>query len=537
MEGGSVYPQREARRTVSEAGVDRATIPEPLGRPLVRMQGIVKRFGHVVANDEVDFDLYAGEVVALLGENGAGKTTLMNVLYGFQQPDAGEIEVRGERVRFRSPKDAIARGIGMVHQHLTLVPPHTVLENIIVGLPSGKGWLLDRRRSRQRILQFADRYGLRVDPDVSVWQLSVGERQRIEVLKALYRGAEILILDEPTSVLTPQESHELASALRALAQTGHAIVYISHKLKEVFEVSDRVVVLRRGKVVAERRTAEVNQAELARLMVGREVLERLERPKTRLGKPILEVQDLRALNDKGFPALRGVSFSIREGEVLGLAGVSGNGQRELADVISGIRAATGGSIRIDGVEIINKSPGEIVARGVGRIPEDRMSKGLLLDLPLVDNAVLASYRERPFSKGGILNGAAIHSYSERIVKEFDVRTPSVGVPAVTLSGGNLQKLLLARELSLNVKVLIASQPTRGLDVGAMEYIHNKLLEQKARGLAIFLISEDLDEILLMSDRIAVLYNGEIMDIVDPQNAEIGRIGLLMAGVRDAPEGR
>ncbi|MFQ5692005.1 MAG: ABC transporter ATP-binding protein, partial [Nitrospinota bacterium] len=483
------------------------------------------------------FDLYAGEVVALLGENGAGKTTLMNIVYGFHHPDAGTIEVRGERVRFRSPKDAIARGIGMVHQHLTLVPPHTVLENIILGLPTGRGPLLDRRRSRERIREFADRYGLHIDPDVPVWQLSVGERQRIEILKALYRGAEILILDEPTAVLTPQESRELAATLRRLAEAGHAIVYISHKLKEVFEVSGRVVVLRRGKVVARRRTDEVDQAELARLMVGREVLERLERPDARPGSPVLEVRDLRALNDKGLPALRGVSFDVREGEILGVAGVSGNGQGELADVISGLRPATAGTVRLDGVEITNRTPREIVQSGVGRVPEDRMTKGLLLDLPLTDNTVLASYRERPVSRAGIMSGAAIHAYAERLIEEFDVRTPSVTAPAATLSGGNLQKLLLARELSLDVKLLIASQPTRGLDVGAMEYIHNKLLEQKARGLAILLISEDLDEILLVSDRIAVMYNGEIMNVVDARSAEIGQLGLWMAGVRPSAESR
>jgi len=535
MKGGSVCPESGSARTGEETQAEPTAIDESPTPPLVRMRGIVKRFGLVVANDHIDLDLHAGEVVALLGENGSGKTTLMNVLYGFHQPDAGTIEVRGEPVRFRSPKDAISRGIGMVHQHLTLVPLHTVLENIIVGLPSGRGGWLDRRKSRERIREFAERYSLQIDPDAPVWQLSVGERQRIEILKALYRGAEILILDEPTSVLTPQEGRELAATLRTLARTGYAIVYISHKLKEVFEVSDRVVVLRRGRAVARRPTAEVDKAELARLMVGREVLERLERPETRLGKPILEVRDLHALSDKGLPALRGVSFDIREGEILGVAGVAGNGQRELAEVISGVHPATRGSIRLDGREMTNQSPRQIVAGGVGRIPEDRMLKGLLLDLSLTDNTVLSSYAEPPFSRGGILRASAIRSHSERLVREFDVRTPSVTVPAATLSGGNLQKLLLARELSLDIKFLVASQPTRGLDVGAMEFIHNKLLEQKARGLAILLVSEDLDEILLMSDRIAVMYNGEIVDVVDSRDADIGRLGLLMAGVRDVSE--
>lgn len=497
--------------------------------PVVRMAGIQKRFLEVVANDGVDLDLREGEVCALLGENGAGKTTLMNILFGILPADAGEIAVRGRPASLRSPRDAIALGIGMVHQHFALVPPHTVLENVIVGMPSGRAGLLPLAKARRRLAALAQAHGLAVNPDARIWQLSMGEQQRVEIIKALYRGADILILDEPTAVLTPQETAELFKTLRSLAREGRSIIFISHKLREVLEVSDRVVVLRNGRVVAARETAGTDGQELARLMVGREV-ERPERRPHTPGDVALEVRDLRVRGDRGLVAVVGVSFAVREGEILGLAGVSGNGQRELAEVIFGLRHAMGGRVLINGKDFTGRPSHEVVREGVGRIPEDRVGFGLLPELSLADNLILECYRSPSFARGLWLDHGAVAEYADRLIAEFQVRAPGRAAVARTLSGGNLQKLLLARALALGPRILIAQQPTRGLDVAATGEIHRRLLAERERGTAMLLISEDLEEILGLADRIAVMYEGRLMGIVAAEEARVERIGLMMAGV-------
>jgi len=499
------------------------------GALVVEMRGITKRFPGVVANDHIDFEVRAGEVHALLGENGAGKTTLMNVLYGLYQPDEGEIFIRGRKVTLRSPRDAIALGIGMVHQHFMLIPPLTVTENVVLGLRSSREPFLDTRRAGQRIAELSKRYGLQVDPQAQIWQLSVGEQQRVEIIKALYRGAEILILDEPTSVLTPPEVRELFAVLQRMAERGHAIIFITHKLHEVMSVSHRVTVLRDGRVVSTVETGQTDEKELARMMVGREVLFRLTKKPVQKGDVVLQVEDLEALSDRGLPALKGLSFSVRQGEVLGIAGVAGNGQRELAEVITGLRRATRGRVIIGGKEMTNRSPGEIIAQGVSYIPEERMEVGLIMDFSVAENTILETRRRPPFSDGWFLNPQAIERHAEELISDYDVRTPSKDVPVKQLSGGNLQKLILARELSRQPRLLIAAQPTRGLDVGATEYIRRRLMEQRERGTAILLISEELDEVLSLSDRIAVMYEGEIVGIVDAAEAEVEEIGLMMAG--------
>lgn len=500
---------------------------------VIKMVGITKKFPGVIANDKINFEVRKGEIHALLGENGAGKTTLMNVLYGMYRPDAGEIYIRGKKVTIRSPDDAISHKIGMIHQHFTLVPPFTVTQNIILGLKFPRG-VLKVGQAEKRVAELSKKYGLKVDSRVQIWQLSVGEQQRVEILKALYRGAEILILDEPTSVLTPTEILDLFKTLRSLAKGGATIVFISHKLDEVMKISDGVTVLRDGKVVATRKTSATDKRELARLMVKREVIFRLKKPKTRLGKPVLEIKKVSALSDRKLPALKEISLSVREGEILGVAGVAGNGQRELAEVIAGVRKATGGKVIIKGKDMTNRSPSEIVEAGVGRIPEDRMDMGLITDLSVKENLVTETLRDFSdrvlfFPKGVFLNHPAIDRYADELISVFKVITPSKEAPTKTLSGGNLQRLILARVLARNPKVLIASEPTRGLDVGATEYIRLNLLEQKKRGAAILLISEDLEEILTLSDRIAVMYGGNVMGVVPARKAKIEEIGMMMAG--------
>ena len=501
---------------------------------VIKMVGITKKFPGEIANDDINFEVRKGEIHALLGENGAGKTTLMNVLYGLYGPDAGEIYIRGKKVTIRSPNDAIGQKIGMIHQHFTLVPPFTVTQNIILGLKFPKG-VLKVGRAEKRVAELAKKYGLKVDPRAQIWQLSVGEQQRVEILKALYRGAEILILDEPTSVLTPTEIWDLFKTLRSLAKGGATVVFISHKLDEVMKISDMVTVLRDGKVVATRNTSTTNKKELARLMVEREVIFRLKRPKAKLGKPVLEIKKVSALSDRKLPALKEISLSVREGEILGVAGVAGNGQRELAEVIAGVRKSTGGKVIIKGKDMTNRSSSEIVEAGVGRIPEDRIDMGLITDLSVKENLVmetLQDFSDRAvlfFPKGVFLNHPAIDKYADKLISEFKVITPSKETLSKTLSGGNLQKLILARVLARNPKILIASEPTRGLDVGATEYIRRKLLEQKKEGAAILLISGDLEEILTLSDRIAVMYEGKVMGIVQARKAKIEEIGMMMAG--------
>jgi ABC-type uncharacterized transport system ATPase subunit len=493
---------------------------------VVEMTGIVKTFPGVVANDHVNFQLHRGEIHALLGENGAGKTTLMNVLYGMYRPDEGEIRVNGQRVLFDSPQDAIAMRIGMIHQHFILVQAMNVIENVILGLKSNKV-VVDETSAEKRITELASTYGLKVEPHSFIWQLSVGEQQRVEILKAVYREARILILDEPTAVLTPNESKDLFRILRRMKDEGKSIVYISHKLEEVMEISDTITVLRNGKTVANVLKKDTSKVDLAKMMVGREVIFTLSKPPVKIGQPVLQVSKVSALNDRKMPALRNVSFDVKGGEILGIAGVSGNGQRELADVLTGRRKVTEGKISVCGTDVTNATPRKIVDLNVGFIPEDRVGVGLVMTLPILNNAIIKKYRD--FSKGPLLDYSAASEYAKRIIKEFDVKTPNIAYPTRTLSGGNLQKLILARELARDPTLLIANQPTRGLDVGATEEIRARLLDERSRGRGVLLISEDLDEIFSVSDRIAVIFQGEIMGIVHAENAKLEDIGLMMAG--------
>ena len=495
-------------------------------------EGIVKRFPGVLANDHIDFDVHSGEIHALLGENGAGKSTLMKILYGMYSPDAGTIRVNGEVLRFRSPVDAIERGIGMVHQHFMLVPPFTVAENVALGLRSSRRFVLDLSIVSRRIEELAEVYGLQVDPWAKVWQLSVGEQQRVEILKILYRGASLLILDEPTAVLTPQEVNELFLTLHRMVEEGHSIVFISHKLHEVLSLSDRVTVLRNGHVVKTVSTAESTKEGLARLMVGREVIMQVEHPEVTYGDVRLAVHGLSASGDSGLPALRGVDLEVRGSEILGLAGVSGNGQRELAEVVAGMRRSTSGHVFFDGTDVTGAPPGKLLDHGLSYIPEERMVDGTVRDFTVEENLILKDHHRPPYARGVFMNFRKIAAESDRLIKAFDIRTPSRHTPLKSLSGGNIQKLILARELSRNPRVLVAAQPTRGLDVSATEYVHRRLIEQRTAGTATLLISEDLDEILNLADRIAVMYEGRIMGIVERENVDVGQIGLMMAGVSE-----
>jgi ABC-type uncharacterized transport system ATPase subunit len=500
----------------------------------VEMRGITKRFPGVLANDHVDLDVYHGEVLALLGENGAGKSTLMNVLAGLYRPDEGHVTVQGQPAHFRSPRDAIEQGIGMVHQHFMLVESLTVAENVILGLRSASP-ILHLDQVRDEIEALSKRYGLQVDPDAYIWQLSVGEQQRVEILKLLYRGADVLILDEPTAVLTPQESAELAAILRQMTDEGKAIIFITHKLDEVMAFADRVTVLRGGKVVATLRIADTTKKELARLMVGREVLFRLSKRARQPGEAGLTVENLEAFNDKGLPALRGVSFDICAGEILGIAGVAGNGQRELAEAIAGLRRASGGHVRVHGQDTTNRSPRQVIDAGVSHIPGDRVGVGLVPNLPVSDNLAMKAYRRPPLAQGPVLNRNALRHFAERLIETFRIATPTTETLTRLLSGGNQQKVVLAREITAGRGVLVAVYPTRGLDVGATESVRRTLLEQRDEGAAILLISEDLDELSELSDRIAVLFEGQIMGTVVSGEASAEEIGLMMAGQRLAPE--
>jgi len=505
--------------------------PTPI-TPAVRMTGIVKRFPGVLANDRVDFEALPGEVHTLLGENGAGKSTLMNILSGLYAPDEGDIFLFGEKIHLRSPRDAISRGIGMVHQHFMLVEMHTVAENVILGLDKPR-FFLNRREIERNVAELSKRYGLRVEPGARIWQLSVGEQQRVEITKMLYRGAKILILDEPTAVLTPHEVEELFATLRQMTAEGKTIIFISHKLDEVMAISDRITILRDGKAMATVRRDETSPPELARMMVGREILFRVEKEAQGLGEAVLEVDRLRANNDRGLPALKGVSFNIRAGEVLGVAGVAGNGQRELAEVITGLRKTTGGSVAIRECDVTNCSPARVIGEKVGHVPEDRLGMGLVPNLPVSDNVIMKNYKERPISAGPFLRGSAIADFTRSLIEKFKIATPTVQTPVRLLSGGNLQKTLLAREISIGPRLMVAMHPTRGLDVGATEGVRQALLKQRKEGMALLLISEDLDEILELSDRIAVIYEGEIQGILPAKGADIGAIGLMMAGVKPA----
>ena len=506
----------------------------PTGQPRIEhmeMRGIVKRFPGVLAADHIDFDVRAGEVHALLGENGAGKSTLMKILYGLYQPNEGEILLNGEPVAIKSPSDAIAHGIGMIHQHFMLVPTLTVAENVALGMPSTREPLLDLDVVSKRIEQLADLYGLYVDPSVPVWQLAVGERQRVEILKALYRGAALLILDEPTAVLTPQEVDDLFKTLHQMVSDGHGLIFISHKLHEVLAISNRITVLRDGHNVGSVPVEGATKQSLACLMVGREVILQYDLAKVETGAPRLVVEGLRAQSDRGTEALRGVTLDVRGGEILGLAGVSGNGQRELAEVIFGLRSATGGTVEVEGRNVTGKSPETLNHLGLSYIPEERMVDGVIKDFTVAENLMLQDHVQRPYSLSIFTNPRAISRRCAELIRNFNIRTPSQDTPIKSLSGGNIQKLVLARELARQPRVLIAAQPTRGVDIGATEYIHQRLLEQRSKGTAILLISEDLDEILALADRIAVIYEGQIVGVVNRAEARVGNLGLMMAGAQ------
>ncbi len=495
----------------------------------IELRDIVKRFPGVLANNRVCFDVNAGEVHALLGENGAGKSTLMRQLYGLYQPDEGQIILDGKPHVFRSPADAIRAGIGMIHQHFMLVPTLTVAENVALGLRSTREPLTDLDRVSARIRELAQVYGLKVDPSAYVWQLAVGEQQRVEILKALYRGASVIILDEPTAVLTPQEVNDLFATLRHMVQEGHGLVFISHKLHEVKAISDRVTVLRDGEVIGTRRTSEVTRDELVKMMVGREVKPLAPQP-MQAGPVRLHIRALRAMGDRGTEVLRGVELEVHAGEILGLAGVSGNGQRELAECLAGLRQATSGSIVMDGREMTRASLRQRMEAGQAYIPEERMRDGAIRDFTVQENLFLHDHAAPEYSRGIFMDLAKMSARANELVHRFTVKTPSLDTPLKNLSGGNIQKLILARELSRQPQVLIASQPTRGVDIGATEYIHQRLLEQRDAGTAILLISEDLDEVLTLSDRIAVMYEGRIVGVVRRNQATVEQIGLMMAGV-------
>ena len=503
--------------------------------PILRMAGITKRFPGVLANDRISLEVYEGEVLALLGENGAGKSTLMNVLCGLYRPDEGAIYVNGRPAEIHSPRDAYELGIGMVHQNFMLVETMTVAENVVLGL-QGLSFRPDLAEVARRLQDISAHYGLEVDPDAYIWQLSVGEQQRVEILKLLYRGAEILILDEPTAVLTPQEVKDLVRILRRLISEGKAAIFITHKMNEVMMFSDRVTVLRQGQVTATLSTSETTPQELARLMVGREVLFRLEKEPCQPGAPVLEVEDLEALNDKNLPALRGVSLTVRAGEIVGIAGVAGNGQRELAEVITGLRAATDGDVRVSQTCVIDCTPREMITAGVGHIPEDRVGVGLVGSMSVSDNLALKGYRGPELSRGPVLVPSAIQSFARRLIDAFDIATPGPETQVKFLSGGNLQKTILARELTACGGLLVAVHPTRGLDVGATEAVRKLLLAQRDQGTAVLLISEDLDELLAVSDRVAVMFEGRVVDVVPAADADVAALGLMMAGGQPQAEG-
>ena len=500
--------------------------------PVLELRGITKAFPGVLANDHIDLTLEEGEILALLGENGAGKTTLMNILYGLYQPDAGEIFVRGKKAEIHQPNDAIAQGIGMVHQHFMLVPVFTVTENVMLGVESTQyGVFLDRRKAAKRVREISDQYKLDVDPDAYIKDLPVGVQQRVEIIKVLYREADILILDEPTAVLTPQEVEDLFKIVQSLCQQGKSIIFITHKLKEVMAVADRITVLRQGRTVGTTTPSQASLEKLAQMMVGRDVELVCKKEETKPGDVVLEVDNLHVLDRRGNPAVRGVSFDVRAGEILGVAGVQGNGQTELVRALTGLLRPEEGRIRITGVDVAKASPRKILEQGVAHVPEDRQKDGLVLRHPVHDNLILNTYYLPPFAKGTNLQFREIYEAAAERAYQFDIRTPSIFVPTTTLSGGNQQKVIVAREFSRPIKLLIASQPTRGLDVGSIEYIHQRIAQKRDEGCAVLLVSPELDEVIALSDRIAVMYRGQLVAILPACEATRQKLGLLMAGVR------
>jgi ABC-type uncharacterized transport system ATPase subunit len=494
---------------------------------VMRMEGITKRFPGVLANDRISLDCRKGEVLGLLGENGAGKTTLMNILYGLHQPDSGQIFIKGEPVKIESPAKAIRLGIGMVHQHFMLIEALTALENVILGIPSEHAPVLDLAPARRRLLNLCEEYGLHVDPSTQVWRMPVGQQQWLEILKALYRNARLLVLDEPTSVLTPDEGEQLFKAIRKLTQEGRSVIFISHKLGEVLEITDRITVIRDGHVVGTVPTKEATQLELARMMVGRPItMERKPRPATTKKEPVLVMENVSANDDRGLPALRNFNLTVHSGEIVGVAGVDGNGQRELAECIAGLRKRTGGSIRIQGriVDRVMDDPSF-----VGYIPEDRQKTGLLLDLNVAENLVIKDFWRPTYAKRGVLNYNAIREHARRMITAYNIRTPSGEVQVRHLSGGNQQKVVVARELNAEPVLDITSQATRGLDLGAVESVHDTLLSERNRGAAVLFISTELQEVMSLSDRIIVLFRGEVMGEVEGDGADVSTVGQMMLG--------
>ena len=501
---------------------------------VLEVRGLTKRFPGVLANDHIDLKLHKGSVLGLLGENGAGKSTLMNMIYGLYQPDEGEILVNDTPVTIRDPNDAIRLGIGMVHQHFQLVPVLSVTENIMLGDEATRGLFLDRRKARNRILEISKQYGLDVDPDALIEDLPVGVQQRVEIIKALYRKADILILDEPTAVLTPQEAEGLFEIMHSLLERGVSIIFISHKLKEVLEICVEIAVLRNGKVVGHADPGRATEETLAEMMVGREVLLEVDKGKSKPADPVLIIHDLVVHDDRHLEAVKGVSLEVRAGEIVGIAGVQGNGQTELVEAITGLRAILGGRVTINGEDVTHATPRQITEVGVAHVPEDRQKNGMVSSFPVKDNLALQTYYIDPFSHGIVSNEREIEESAERLVKQYDVRTPNVFVPIGKLSGGNQQKVIIAREFSRSTRLLIAAQPTRGLDVGSIEYIHKQIVRQRDEGAAVLLISAELDEILSLSDRVVVMFGGKIMDDMPIEHATRNLCGLLMAGVK--PEG-
>ncbi len=501
------------------------------GSPKLAVNGITKLFPGVVANKDIDLALHEGEILALLGENGAGKSTLMNIIYGLYQPTEGRILVDGRPVDLHSPRDAIDLGIGMVHQHFQLVPVMTVIDNIMLGSESVDRGLLDRESVSAQINELSERYNMPVDPNAVIEDLPVGVQQRVEILKALYRNADILILDEPTSVLTPQEIEGLFKVMELLRSQGKSIIFITHKLKEVLRIADRIAVLRRGEMVGEADPATVSQEDLAALMVGRKVTLEVEKEAASAGEVLLQIQDIEAFTDLGEPALRGVSLDVLAGEIVGVAGVQGNGQTELVEVVTGLRPATAGSVRINNVDMTNAPPRRITEEGaICHVPEDRHMYGMVDAYSVADNLVLSSYYKRPFSSGLTMNEQAIAQHAVELVAQFDVRTPSVRTSGSSLSGGNQQKMVVAREFGRPIRLLVAAQPTRGIDVGSIEFIHSQIVAKRDEGVAVLLVSYELDEIMALSDRIAVMFHGQISAILPRSQATREKIGLLMAGV-------
>jgi len=496
---------------------------------VVEMKGITKVFPGVIANEDVDFDLNKGEIHVLLGENGAGKTTLMNVLYGLYAQEAGDIFIKGNKVSIKNPKEAIDLGIGMVHQHFMLVHNFTVAQNMILGNEPKKGLNLDINKAVSDTKALSQKYGFNIDPEAIIEDMTVGQQQKVEILKALYRGAEILILDEPTAVLTPQEIIELGVILKNLVKEGKSIILITHKLKEVMIMSDRVTIIRRGKLIGVIETKQTNIDELAEMMVGRKVNLKVEKNDIKFGESVLKIEDLKVLDHRKIPAVKGVNLEVRRGEILAIAGVDGNGQTELIEAIAGLRKTLSGKIVLNGKDITGKTSKDAIEAGLGHIAEDRHKRGLILNYSLYENSILGVHYKAPFAKGIMMNYKEIKDYTKRLIKNYDIRTPNEDVTASSLSGGNQQKIVIAREIEKNPELLIAAQPTRGLDVGAIEYIHKRLVEERDNNRAVLLVSLELDEVLSLADRIAVIYDGQIVDILDVKDATEQKLGILMAG--------